>query len=187
MEITANPTNVEQLVALIEARQFPIGVDFTDPLAQRLYDAMSVLMCHASIHGRQASIARRYIATRAEMEISQGGYNSLKRCLEEMNAQTQEAEGKTAVVVLCQQYSEELYAYVLTHFSPVEVIDDLRSVADLMERLQGLVNRLARNIPAGESPDLTVDIAAIRKGADLIAGLMGYLPVAALAADRGDL
>ncbi|MGL5306155.1 hypothetical protein [Aeromonas veronii] len=186
MEITANPVNVEQLVALIEARQFPIGLDFTDPLAQRLYDAMSVLMCHASIYGRQASIARRYIATRAEMEISQGGYNSLKRCMEEMNAQALEAEGNKATVVLCQRYSEEL-SDLLSHFHPVEVIDDLRCVADLMGRLQGLVNHLARNIPAGESPDLTIDITAIRKGADLLEGLMGYLPVAALAATRGDL
>lgn len=106
MEITANPVNVEQLVALIEARQFPIGVDFTDPLAQRLYDAMSVLMCQASIACRQASIARCHINTAiSEMGNNQGGYYHMKRCLEEMNAQGQ---GETADVVLCKQYREEL-------------------------------------------------------------------------------
>lgn len=106
MEITANHVNVEQLVALIEARQFPIGVDFTDPLAQRLYDAMAVLMCQASIACRQASIARRYINTAmSEMGNNQGGYYHMKKCLEEMNAQGQ---GETADVVLCKQYREEL-------------------------------------------------------------------------------
>lgn len=106
MEISANHINIEQLVALIEARQFPIGVDFTDPLACRLYDARSVLMCHASISGRQASIARRHINTAmSEMGNNQGGYYHLKKCLEEMNAQEQ---GETPSVVLCQQYSAEL-------------------------------------------------------------------------------
>lgn len=182
MEITANHVNVEQLVALIEARQFPIGVDFTDPLAQRLYDACSVLMCHASVAARQASIARRHINTAmSEMGNNQGGYYHLKKCLEEMNAQEQV---ETQSVVLCQQYSEEL-SELITHVPPIEVVDDLRRVADLMERLQGLVNRLARNVPAGESPDLTVDIATIRRGADLINGLASYLPIAALAAARG--
>lgn len=184
MEITANHVNVEQLVALIEARQFPIGVDFTDPLAQRLYDAMALLMCQASIACRQASIARRYINTAmSEMGNNQGGYYHMKKCLEEMNAQGQ---GETADVVLCQQYNEEL-SDLLSTLSPVEVMDGLRSVADLMARLQGLVDHLAQHIPAGESPDLTVDIAAIRAGADLIAGLTSYLPVAALTAARGDL
>lgn len=110
MDINANNLSLSQLVALIEARQFPIGVDFTDPLARRLYDACSVLMCHASVAGRQASIACRYINTAmSEMGNNQGGYYHLKKCLEEMNAQMQ---GETAAVVLCQQYQEELNGVV---------------------------------------------------------------------------
>ncbi|MGL4710767.1 MAG: hypothetical protein ACRCWH_21455 [Aeromonas veronii] len=108
MEITAKPVSVEHLVALIEARQFPIGVDFADPLAQRLYDAMSVLMCQASIAARRASIARRYIKdAMRNMEVAEEfcSYPLLKECLEEMNAQGQ---SETADVVLCKQYREEL-------------------------------------------------------------------------------
>jgi hypothetical protein len=131
MEISANNVNVEQLVALIEAGQFPIGVDFTDPLASRLYDACSVLMCHASIKGRQASISRRHINTAmSEMGNNQGGYYHLKKCLEEMNAQEQ---GETPAVVLCQQYSKEL----------TEHLAEFGSINSLVAAMRGSAKRMS--------------------------------------------
>lgn len=133
MEISASHVSIEQLVALIEARQFPIGVDFTDPLARRLYDACSVLMCHASIAGRQASIARRHINTAmSEMGNNQGGYYHLKKCLEEMNAQEQ---GETPDVVLCQQYSQELSEHLVELGSINAVVSGMHEAASyLVER-----------------------------------------------------
>ncbi|KHA57151.1 hypothetical protein NM74_08015 [Aeromonas hydrophila] len=170
MEITANHVNVEQLVAMIEARTFPIGVDFTDPLAQRLYDAMSVLMCHASVAARQASIARRYITTRAEMEISQGGCNSLKQCLEEMNAQEQ---GKTAPVVLRQQYQEELNDVIpaakAAAFHLKDFATNLESIMPSLTEVPGLEAYAKELEQRGGAL-----VLLLRDGADLLEQLMDF-------------
>lgn len=143
MEISASHVSIEQLVALIEARQFPIGVDFTDPLARRLYDACSVLMCHASIAGRQASIARRHINTAmSEMGNNQGGYYHLKKCLEEMNAQEQ---GETPAVVLCQQYSKEL----------TEHLAEFGSINSLVSAMRGSAKRLSDRLLLDEAEEMS--------------------------------
>ncbi len=171
MEITANHVNVEQLVALIEARQFPIGVDFTDPLAQRLYDAMAVLMCQASIACRQASIARRYINTAmSEMGNNQGGYYHMKKCLEEMNAQGQ---GETADVVLCKQYREELNDVVPAAKTMVIALRDFAanfsSVMPMLATAPGLEAHAKELEWHG-----TALISLLRDSADLMEQLMGF-------------
>lgn len=158
MEITANHVNVEQLVALVEARQFPIGVDFTDPLAQRLYDGWSVLMCHASIVGRQASIARRHINTAmSEMGNNQGGYYHLRKCLEEMNAQEQ---SETPSVVLCQQYQTELTDALADFAHANSLVADMREAATRLGSV-GLID-------AADS---------IRLGALMINALLEFVPI----------
>ncbi|MNR11052.1 hypothetical protein D3C85_1273340 [compost metagenome] len=178
MEISANHINVEQLVALIEARQFPIGVDFTDPLARRLYDACSVLMCHASVAGRQAAIARRHINTAmSDMGNNQGGYYHLKKCLEEMNAQEQ---GETATVVLCQQYQEELNEVIP---AAIAIMTDLSAIADGMQRLApGLMDALGQ---ADEAPTfgqgLKDTTAILRTAVDLLKALMEFAGCGVLA------
>lgn len=171
MEITANHVNVEQLVALIEARQFPIGVDFTDPLAQRLYDSMAVLMCQASIACRQASIARRYINTAmSEMGNNQGGYYQLKKCLEEMNAQGQ---GETADVVLCKQYREELNDVVPAAKAMVVALRDfavnVSSALPVLDTTPGLEAYAKEIWRHGEGV-----IALARDSADVLEQLMGF-------------
>ncbi|MGY3910770.1 hypothetical protein ACW5XW_02815 [Aeromonas piscicola] len=169
MEISANHVGVEQLVALIEARRFPIGVDFTDPLANRLYDACSVLMCHASIAGRQASIARRHINTAmSEMGNNQGGYYHLQKGLEEMNAQEQ---SEAPSVVLCKQYSAELTELLAEYGSINSLVTGMRNAATgLKER--GLVDW------AEEMSD----------GAQVIKALLGFLSATPRSAadERGD-
>lgn len=171
MEITANPVNVEQLVALIEARQFPIGVGFTDPLAHRLYDAMAVLMCQASIACRQASIARRYINTAmSEMGNNQGGYYHLKKCLEEMNAQGQ---SETADVVLCKQYREELNDVAPTAKTMVIALRgfaaNFSSVMPMLTTAPGIEAHAKELVWHGEAL-----IALLRDSADLMEQLMGF-------------
>lgn len=164
MEISANHVNIEQLVALIEARQFPIGVNFTDLLAHRLYDACSVLMCHASIAGRQASIARRHINTAmSEMGNNQGGYYHLKKCLEEMNAQEQ---GETPSVVLCQQYSKEL----------TEHLAEVGSINSLVTAMRGSAKRLAER-------GLSDEAEVMSDGALVIKALQEFLAAPSRPAD----
>lgn len=187
MEISANHINIEQLVALIKARQFPIGVDFTDQLARRLYDACSVLMCHASVAGRQAAIARRHINTAiSDMGNNQGGYYHLKKCLEEMNAQEQ---GETATVVLCRQYNEELNEVIP---AVVAIMTDLRTIADGMQNLApSLMSTLGKaNTPGsyqglreapGFSQGLKDTTAILRTAADLLKALMEFAGCGVLA------
>lgn len=164
VEPNTNHVNIEQLVAFLEARQFPIGVDFTDPLARRLYDACSVLMCHASINGRQASIARRHINTAmSEMGNNQGGYYHLKKCLEEMNAQEQ---GETPAVVLCQQYSKEL----------TEHLAELGSLDSLVGRMRASAERMALRGLSDEAEEMS-------DGALVIKALMEFVGAPSRPAD----
>lgn len=179
MEITANHINVEQLIALVEARQFPIGVDFTDPLAQRLYDACSVLMCHASVAARQASVARRYInLAMSEMGSNQGGYYNLKKCLEEMNAQEQV---ETPSVVLCQQYSSDL-GDLLNDYQPFDVLDELHRTATLIEKCsEQICGLMPLDAMPGESVfSLDCEVKVIRTGAAMARALLSLLPLAAV-------
>lgn len=177
MEITANHVTVEQLVGLIEARQFPIGVDFADPLAQRLYDAMSVLMCQASIAARQSSIARRYINTAmSEMGNNQGGYYHLKRCLEEMNAQGQ---GETADVVLCKQYLEELNDVIPgAKVVAAGLKDFAANLSSVMPELTAAPGLEAYAKDLGWHGEALIGL--LRDGADLLEQLMAFATPAVL-------
>lgn len=171
MEISADHINIVQLISLIEAGQFPIGVYFTDPLANRLYDACSVLMCHASIAGRQASIARRHINTAmSEMGNNQGGYYHLKKCLEEMNAQEQ---GEAAAVVLCQQYQEELNDIIpaakVAAFHLKDFAADLESIMPSLMVAPGLDAYAKELEQRGRALVLLV-----RDSADLLEQLMAF-------------
>ncbi|WP_421173795.1 hypothetical protein [Aeromonas enteropelogenes] len=171
MTASSSHLNFEQLIALVEAGKFPIGVSCADPMTARLYDAWTKLMCHASRAGRQASIAYRHIDNAmSEMGNNQGGYYHLKKCLEEMNAQdTNEA----AAVVLCRQYHEELNDVIP---AAIAIETDLRAIAkgmkDLAPRLMDELGK-AEEAP-GFYQGLDQTAAILRGAADLLKALMEF-------------
>lgn len=151
MTASSSHLNFEQLIALVEAGKFPIGVSCADPMTARLYDAWTKLMCHASRAGRQASIAYRHIDNAmSEMGNNQGGYYHLKKCLEEMNAQdTNEA----AAVVLCGEYNENLNDY---REAAATLMPILSAAADTVEANAASIRSALMNAEFADDADNAV-------------------------------
>ncbi|WP_421210042.1 hypothetical protein [Aeromonas enteropelogenes] len=102
-------SELEQLLALMEGGQLPIDINFTDPVAARVYLMYAELLRNACINGRQVMTAEHYINTALnEMSNGRSGHDQLKKCLEDMNAQ---GKGKATAVVLCSEYNENLNDY----------------------------------------------------------------------------
>ncbi|WP_421238544.1 hypothetical protein [Aeromonas enteropelogenes] len=171
MTASSNHLNFEQLIALVEAGKFPIGVSCADPMTARLYDAWTKLMCHSSRAGRQASIAYRHIdSAMSDMGNNQGGYYHLKKCLEEMKAQD---TNETADVVLCRQYHEELNDVIP---AAKATVTDLRAIADRIKDIAPYATSEVIGVEAAHdfNQGLNQMIAVLRGSADVLTALMDF-------------
>lgn len=177
MENNASALSVMQLVALVEAGKFPIGCMGSDDLAQRLYDAWSVLIARSCVHARQAAIARRDInQAMSEMGNNQGGYHLMERCLEQMKAQ----EGVDAPpVVLTMQLGEELRE-MYQEFDCDGVMSRLGALILAQEGMhREMVECDEFAMTAEESHAIAERIKSLRDTASLLQALMGFLPTEA--------
>lgn len=180
MENNPNALSVIQLVALVEAGKFPIGCVGSDDLAQRLYDAWSVLIARSCVHARQAAIARRDInQAMSEMGNNQGGYHLMERCLEQMQAQ----EGVDApAIVLTMQFGVELrdLYQVFDH----EVI--LAHLDEFIRSMEGAYHSMADRGGSAFNGDVRLQLEVLRNqitqqrnAVSLLRALLGFLPTEA--------